>query len=164
MRTLQLVVITFHVLAASAWLGSMAFLAFVLVPELRQRPEPLRRELLAATGTRLRKLCWWLFGFLSLTGLLQLHLRGFRAADLLGTLWEGPAGSAFAGKMGLFGVVVGLAAWHDFRIGPLAVATAADGQASERARKQASLAGRAIFLLGLLVVFSAVVFSRGGFR
>jgi putative copper export protein len=162
LRILQLASITLHLLAAAAWLGSMAFLASVLVPVLRGRGAAERRDLLAETGLRLRGLVWPSFGLLVVTGVLQLYLRGYRWGDVLGTMWQGPAGHALAVKLSLFALALGLAAYHDFGLGPAALALPPGDPRAEPLRRRASLLGRLVFLLALGIFASAATFARGG--
>jgi putative copper export protein len=164
LRILQLASITVHLLAAAAWLGSMAFLAAVLVPALRGRAAAERRELLAETGLRLRGFVWPSFGLLIVTGVLQLYLRGYRWEDVTGTMWQGPAGHALAVKLSLFALALALAGYHDFGIGPAALALPPGDPRAESLRRRASILGRVVFLLALGIFAAAVTFVRGGLR
>jgi putative copper export protein len=163
-RFLQLSLITIHVLAAAAWFGAMVFFAAVLVPALRRREASERRELIAATGERLRTVFWAVFVLLIVTGAAQLWLRGYRWADVLGPMWQGSGGHALGLKLILFAVAAGTAAIHDFAIGPSAVAPGMDEARRERRRRLASYAGRASLLLAAAIIACAVVFARGGLR
>jgi uncharacterized membrane protein len=155
-----------HVLAAATWLGTMVFLAAVLVPVLRATgDDALRARLLGATGTRLRALGWLSFGVLATTGLVNLTFRGFDLldrSDVGWRLWQGPFGHALAWKLGLFAVVLLLSAVHDFRLGPRATALAPGSPAALRLRRWATWIGRLNLLLGLAIVFLAVALARGG--
>lgn len=150
-----------HVLAASFWLGSIAFLGLVLVPTLRQGVDPaLRTDLLARSGRRLRTLSWLAFGVLIATGMIQLAHRDYRWEDVWGPLWQGPFGHALAAKLVLFAVTLGMSAWHDFVVGPRSVRALPGSVAAERLRRRASWLGRAVFLLGLGIVLCAVAMVR----
>ena len=164
MRLLQLASVTVHLMAAAAWFGSMVFLVAVLIPSLRGRAAAERRELVAATGRRLRALAWWLFGILLATGSFQLFLRGYRWPDFAGPMWQGSAGHALACKLGLFAVALGIGAVHDFGFGPRAAQAPAGSVEAERARRVASSLGRLSMLLAVGILAAAVAYVRGGFR
>lgn len=149
-----------HVLAASVWLGSIAFLALVLVPALRGTEPSTRRELLRSSGYRLRSVAWAAFVVLTATGVLQLGYRGFRLADVGGSLWIGPFGHALAGKLICFAITLVLSWWHDFRVGPKSLTLTPGSPEAEAQRRLASRLGRAVFLLGLLIFFFAVSMVR----
>lgn len=152
-----------HVLAASAWLGSLFFLAFILVPTLRSAPPADRADLLLRTGMRLRTVAWIAFAVLFVSGFLQLGGRGVRHADLAtADFWQGPFGHALALKLVLFAVTLVLSAWHDFSVGPRAARAPLGSPEAARLRGTASLVGRTIFVLGLGIVLIAVSLSRGG--
>ena len=162
MKALFLASVTLHVVAASIWLGSIAFVSLVLVPATRGKEGSWRRELLDATGRRLRALVWPLYGVLVATGVAQLALRGHRWADLGGDLWKGAAGRTLALKLALFAVTLAVSAAHDFVIGPRAAA-AAGAAAADSGRSSASKLGRLAGLLALAIFVCAVAFVRGGF-
>lgn len=163
MRTLYLASVTVHVVAAAVWLGSMAFVALVLVPALRGREGTVRSELLADTGRRLRALVWPLYGVLVATGVVQLGLRGHRWSDVGGELWSGAAGRTLALKLALFAVTLGVSAAHDFVLGPRATAAAPGSPESAHGRLCASRLGRVAALLALGIVACAIAYVRGGF-
>jgi putative copper export protein len=162
-RGLYLATVAVHVVAAAVWLGSMAFVAAVLVPALRGREGTLRAALLADTGRRLRAIVWPLYAVLVATGLAQLALRGHRWSDVGGALWEGPAGRTLALKLVLFAVTLAVSAAHDFVLGPRATAAPAGSPASDHGRLCASRLGRVAALLALGIVACAVAYVRGGF-
>ena len=165
MGTLYLVSVWIHVLAAAAWIGTLVFLAAVLVPVLRrQGDDRLRARLLGAAGPGLRTLGWTCFGLLFATGLVNLTGRGFDLADrsdVLWRLWQGPFGAALTWKLALFGLVLLLSALHDFRWGPRAAAAEPGSTEALRLRRIAGWVGRATLLLALAIVFFAVMLVRG---
>jgi putative copper export protein len=163
-RLLQLSLVTLHVLAAAAWFGAMVFVAASLVPALRRRAAVERAEIIAATGRRLRRLIWVLFGVLTATGVAQLGFRGHTWSDVAGPMWEGSAGRALAVKLALFAAALTVAAWHDFRIGPRAVEPRAAAAGRESSRRLASWAGRLSLLLAAGILAAAVTYVRGGIR
>ncbi len=166
MRALYLFSVWLHILAASVWIGGMAFLALVLVPVVR-RPENrgAAATLFHRTGVRFRTVGWACLGLLVLTGTFQLGVRGYGWGDVAsGRLWEGPSGRILALKLLLVAVVLGISAVHDFAIGPRATALwqadPASPQAS-RLRRQASWIGRLNLLLALSAVALGVMLARG---
>jgi uncharacterized membrane protein len=165
MRNLYLISVWIHVLAAATWIGSMVFLAAVLVPTLRRRGDPaLTAELMHGAGRKLRVVGWTSFALLLATGTVSLAYRDYGWEDLAGRLWQGGFGLAFACKMTLFGLVLLLSALHDFWLGPLAGRVAREGTeagAAERLRQLASWMGRLNLLLALGIVLFAVFMVRG---
>jgi len=163
MGTLYLVSVWLHVLAAATWFGTMVFLAAVLVPTLRAHgDDALRSRLLAASGSRLRALGWTSFAVLAVTGTVNLVSRGYDLADLGGRLWWGPFGRAFTWKMVLVAVILVLSAFHDFRLGPRSARAVPGSPEALRLRRTASWMGRLNLLLGLAVIYLAVMLVRGG--
>ncbi|MBZ0114062.1 MAG: CopD family protein [Thermoanaerobaculia bacterium] len=166
MRLLYLLTVWLHILVAAAWIGAMFFLALVLIPSLRKLGDAtLRASLLHESGMRLRQLGWATFATLAVTGVALVGFRGFGWQDLLsGQLWRGPFGNALAIKLILFGSIVAISFWHDFRLGPRATeASMTDPRSAEaeRLRRLASWCGRFTLLLTLGVVALAVVLVRG---
>jgi copper resistance protein D len=166
MKLLYLLSVWSHLLAAMLWIGGMLFLVLVLVPFLR-RPEYRQQApvLLHWTGLRFRWLGWLCFALLIVSGTFNLAYRGFGWADVVnGRLWQGPFGQTLAIKLLLVAVILLLSAAHDFVIGPRATdvwRTNPADPAVQRLRRQASWFGRLNLLLGLLVVFLAVMLVRG---
>lgn len=165
MRTLYILSVWIHVLAAAAWIGTLVFIAAVLVPVLRRQGDDRQRaRLLGAAGPGLRTLGWACFGLLFLTGLVNLIGRGFDLADPSDVgwrLWQGPFGTALTWKLLAFAVVLALSALHDFRWGPRAAAAEPGSPEALRLRRIASWVGRANLLLALVIVFFAVLLVRG---
>lgn len=165
MRTLYLLSVWLHILAAAVWIGSMVFLAAVLVPTLRRRGDrALTASLMHGAGLQLRMVGWISFAVLVATGIVNLAYRGYQWADLTGRLWQGGFGRAFTWKMLLFGLVLLLSAAHDFWLGPkagLAARRGGDPRAAERLRRTASWMGRLNLLLALGIVLFAVFMVRG---
>jgi putative copper export protein len=131
-----------HVLAVVVWLGGMLFIALVLVPVVRRLGDPaLRTRLVHEAGVRFRTVGWITLGLLLASGLGNLWLRPY--------LLELPR---FQVKLTLVVVALGLAAVHDFVLGP----RAGRPGAPPRARLRASWVARvnvvlvtAIVVLGL---------------
>ena len=99
-----------HVLAAVTWIGGMLFIALVLVPVTRRLEDPaLRARLVREAGRRFRTVGWIALGVLLATGLANL--------------WFVPiflASPRFHAKLALVVMALGLAAVHDFALGPRA--------------------------------------------
>ena len=163
MRLIQLASVTIHLLAAASWFGAMVFIVAALVPALRGRATPERRQILSAAARRLRALVWPLFALLVATGILQLWLRGYRWPDVAGAMWQGAPGEALAVKLTLFGAALVLAAVHDFVVGPRAAAAAEGSVERERGRRLAGCMGTISMLLAVGILAAAVAYVRGGF-
>ena len=131
-----------HVLSVIIWVGGMLFIALILVPTVRALGDaPLRARLIRDSGRRFRAVAWVALGVLILTGLLNL--------------WFQPSllhSARFHGKLGLVGLTLILAAFHDFVLGPRANLPGADPSVRLRASWVARLnvlVALAIVLLGL---------------
>jgi putative copper export protein len=121
------------------WLGGMLFIALVLVPVVRRLDDPaLRTRLVHEAGVRFRTVGWITLGLLLASGLGNLWLRPY--------LLELPR---FQVKLTLVVVALGLAAVHDFVLGP----RAGRPGAPRRARVRASWVARAnVVLVAAIVV------------
>jgi uncharacterized membrane protein len=166
MRTVYLVSVWLHIVAATAWIGGMLFLVLVLVPLLR-RPSTREHatELFHAIGIQFRRVGWIALGTLVVTGVVNLLGRGYSSADVFtGRVFEGPWGARLAEKVGLVVLILVSGVVHDFFVGPKAVRLArerdARGEERERYRRAASWMGRATLLLALAVVALAVTLVR----
>lgn len=150
---LYLLCVWLHLIAVSAWLGSMFFLAGVALPALRGDPASLGRFLQASSG-RLRKLGWTCLALLTVTGFAQLGYRHLA--------WnETPLIQA---KVAGFAFIVALSALHDFWVGPKASDIMAQNPGSPEAlrwRKRAIFMARLTALLALLMVALGVMIVRG---
>jgi copper resistance protein D len=166
MRTWYLFSVWLHILAATVWIGGMAFLGLVLVPVIRGRDfDGVRTALLYRTGMRFRWIAWTILVLLIGTGFLNLWFRGFVWSDLwMGTLWRGAWGQTLAWKLALVGLVLVISAVHDFVLGPRATHLLdqyPDAARSKRLRRVASYAGRLLLFVALAIVALAVVLVRG---
>ncbi len=86
----------------------MLFIAFVLVPVTRRVADPrLRADLISQTGKRFRAVAWIALALLAATGLAMLFRRPW--------FLQVPA---FQLKVALVLLALGLAASHDFVLGP----------------------------------------------
>lgn len=165
MHALYLASVWLHVLAATAWIGGILFIAFVVVPWLRTRDRAQAAAFFSETGPRFRTLGWTCFAIVLVTGTYNLWVRGVRLSHLVDPAWHATGfGAAVMAKLAVFGVVLAVSAWHDFFLGPRAAAAVAADPTSpeaERMRKMASWIGRVNGLLALLLVALAVVIVRG---
>lgn len=165
MRVLYLVSVWLHILAATVWVGGMAFLVLVLVPWLRRAGPELAGPLLRDTGRRFRGVGWLALGVLVSTGTFNLWVRGVRVSDFLRPEWRAsPFGETLLLKLALFASVVVVSAIHDFRIGPRASTVCVREPHSPEARalrRTASRLGRLNGLLALGLVALGVCLVRG---
>lgn len=165
MRTLYLISVWLHILAATAWVGGIIFLVLVLVPWLRRGPRARAAELLRETGLRFRSVGWACFAVLVVTGSFNLWMRGVRPTDFVNPEWlASPFGRAVIYKLGAFALVLTISVVHDFVVGPRstrALASDPTSEAAQRLRRAASRLGRANALLALLLVALGVILVRG---
>lgn len=155
-----------HVLAAILWLGGMMFFALVGAPVLRQvEPPELRSRLFRRLGEQFRWVGWISIAVLLATGIGNLHFKGLLTRDV----WTGlefwtfnPYGRVLAAKLLLVTAMLVLQAFHDFYLGPSATRLEHDGPKALRFRRLASWLGRLNALLGIGLVYAAVMLARGG--
>ena len=166
MSALYWINVTVHVLAALFWLGGMLFLGIVGAPVLRAvEPPALRQRLFHDLGTRFRSAGWAAIAVLVVTGVLNLHFRGWlRWEGVLGAadFWRTAAGHALAAKLVAVGAMLVASAVHDFVLGPAAGRAAPGSRAALALRRRAALLARGNALLGVAVVVAAVRLARGG--
>lgn len=157
--------VTLHVLAAFLWLGGLFFLAAVGAPVLRRvEPVDLRARLFEKLGVRFRLVGWIAIAVLVLTGLANLHFRGFLRVEVLGDagFWTHAYGRALAWKLSLVASMAGLAALHDFALGPRASRLEPGSPEALHARRGAAWLARVNTLLGILLIVVSVRLARGG--
>ncbi len=160
---MYLVSVTLHVLAALFWLGGMIFLAVVGAPVLRLvEPRQLRAQLFDALGRRFRTSGWIAVGVLVVTGILNLHYRGFLSWRVLGAeaFWRTRFGTALAVKLVCVAVMIALEAVHDFVLGPAASRAVPESDAALRAGRRAALLARVNAVVALVLVVAAVQLPR----
>jgi uncharacterized membrane protein len=163
MRDAYLLNVTVHVLAALLWLGGMLFLAVVGAPVLRAvEPPALRTDLFRRLGRRFRWAGWWAITVLVVTGILNLHLTGVLSRLGDPALWSSRYGHALAWKLASVAVMIAASAAHDFVLGPAAARLPAGTAAAHAAARRAAWLGRVNALVGLVLVFAAVLLARGG--
>jgi copper resistance protein D len=158
--------VTVHVLAALLWLGGMFFLGLVGAPALRAvEPPALRQRLFHELGVRFRGVGWGAIAVLVVTGVANLHYRGWlRWSGVLDSaaFWRTATGHALAAKLAAVTVMVAVSALHDFVLGPAAGRAASGSDEALRLRRRAALLARVNALLGVAVVVAAVRLTRGG--
>jgi uncharacterized membrane protein len=158
--------VTVHVLAALLWLGGMFFLGLVGAPALRAvEPPALRQRLFHELGVRFRGVGWGAIAVLVVTGVANLHYRGWlHWSGVLDSaaFWRTATGHALAAKLAAVTVMVAVSALHDFVLGPAAGRAAPGSEEAIRLRRRAALLARVNALLGVAVVAAAVRLTRGG--
>lgn len=166
MPTLYFVNVTVHVLASTFWLGGMFFLGVVGAPVLRAiEPPALRQRLFQQLGVRARDLGWWAIGVLLVTGIVNLHYKGWlHWTGVLGSLefWRTSTGQMLALKLGAVATMMIVSAVHDFILGPMAGRAQPGSPAALALRRRAALLARVSALVGVVVVIAAVRLARGG--
>jgi uncharacterized membrane protein len=166
MRIAYLLSVWVHILAATVWVGGMAFLVLVVVPWLRTSGDRARGvALLRDTGRRFRTVGWVCFALVVVTGTFNLAARGVRLSDFASAAWrDSPFGSAVLSKLAVFACVLAVSAVHDFWLGPRATLVMEQDPRSPQAenfRRAASLLGRANALLALALIALGVIIVRG---
>ncbi len=144
---MRLVIVWVHVLAAIVWVGGMVFLVMVVAPYARKLPAEQRREIFEQLGRRFSTLSWGCIAVLLVTGIGNLIERGLE--------WSPAFARALGVKLLLIGVMVLLAAFHDFVLGPRSAALAADparANEAQAARVRASWIARINLALALVVL------------
>ena len=179
-HTLYVINVYIHILSAMMWIGGILFMVFVIVPILRklevksqaptnQKSNPKESGQTAVfvhkVGVQFRLVGWIALVLLLITGILNLGFRGYHWADFFdGNLFKGSFGHDLAIKLGCVTVIYVISAIHDFYIGPKATELwqqKPDDPQVKKLRKQAGLIGRLNLILGLVVVFEAVMLVRG---
>lgn len=147
------------------WLGGMLFLAAVGAPVLRAvEPPALRQRLFRELGMRFRTIGWVAIALLVVTGVANLHYRGWLRWDgVLGeaAFWSTGTGHALAWKLVAVATMVAVSAMHDFVIGPAASRVAVGSAEALRLRRRAALLARFNAVIGVVVVVAAVRLARG---
>jgi putative copper resistance protein D len=164
-RSLYILNVTIHVLAAFVWLGGMLFLAVVGAPVLRRlESQELRSQLFREIGEQFRWVGWASIGIMIVTGVLNLSFAGVLHAEVLfaADFWTTPYGRTLGGKLGAVAVMIVIAAVHDFILGPRATRMTPGSPEALAFRRRAGLLARVNAVLGVIVVWAAVLLARGG--
>lgn len=165
LRSVYLLNVTVHVLAAVVWLGGLFFLALVGAPVLRSvQPAALRVALFRDLGRRYRVVGWIALSTLLVTGTANLWFRGVLSSVSIGSahFWTTPFGHTLAVKLLAVAAMLAIQALHDFRWGPASAGAEAGTARAQTLRRRAALAARASALLGLIILVAAVRLARGG--
>ncbi len=160
MQSLYLFSVFLHLLLVALWLGGMLFLVLVVLPWLRRQTPQSSAQVMSEVGLKFSKIVWVGFGLFLVTGLLNAWFRGVE----LGNIWASPTGRLIAIKLGIFGVILAVSAWHDFKIGPEATTLlmiSPQAPKAQRLRALAAQVGRVNFLLGLVMVALGIMIVRG---
>ncbi len=144
---MRLFIVWVHVLAAVVWVGGMAFVGVVVAPYARKLPAEQQRELFEQFGRRFSTIGWACIAVLLVTGVGNLIERGME--------WSPAFARTLGAKLLLVGLMVLLAAFHDFILDPRSATLAADpaktGEA-EKVRIRASWIGRINLVLAVIVI------------
>ncbi len=135
-----------HLSAALLWVGSMLFLALVLMPAMRQGAEPAKRQaLMRAIAPRYRLLGWGSVGVLLLTGLLLLWQHG--------VVWHSDFGHVLIIKLVFVVLMLAMTLYHDRVLGPQATRTLTEKQGPGAVSKRSARLARTNLLLVLVIIF-----------
>lgn len=165
LRSIYLLNVTLHVLAAVLWIGGLFFLAVVGAPVLRSvDPPALRATLFRELGRRFRLVGWIALLVLLLTGMANLWFRGMLTSVSMGSrhFWTTPFGHTLGVKLAAVAAMLVVQALHDFRWGPGAAMAAPGSPRAEALRRRSALAARGSALLALIILIAAVRLARGG--
>lgn len=164
MRSLYLLNVTVHVLAAVVWVGGMLFLGLVGAPVLRRvEPAALRARLFRDLGRAFRPVGWCAIAALLITGVLNLYFARVLDGRLArAAFWSAPYGRTLAWKMAAIAAMLAASALHDFVLGPRAARLEAGSPEALRARSRAAWLARLNAAIAVVVVIAAVRVARGG--
>ena len=152
-HTLYFFLVLVHILAATAWIGGMLFIAAVVVPYARRlKDRAAAADLIQVTGKLYKRVGHSALGLLILTGFALLPARGVPHGKLFDLdLWTTNPNAQILGlKLILFVVMVGLGIYHDIAVGPRAtelMRTSPGSPEALRARTADLTRGRADLLL-----------------
>ncbi|HXF24413.1 MAG TPA: CopD family protein [Gemmatimonadaceae bacterium] len=159
-------VVTIHVLTALFWLGGMSFIAIIGAPLLRSvQPPELRQRLFRDLGLRFRTAGWIAIAILIVTGVINLHYRGWLQWDGVwasSAFWHSGVGHSLACKLIAVTAMVAVSAVHDFILGPAAGRQTPGSPRAIAFRRHAAHLARANAVLGIIIVIAAVRLARGG--
>ena len=156
-------IVFLHVLSAVVWLGGMIAFA-ILAPILRDvGDDEQRQRLFHRLGERFRVVGWVCIVLLVVTGVGQLHVRGWWGMDVWGSslFWGSPTGRALGAKLALVTFMLVVQALHDFWLGPKAGRVEVGTPEARALRKRAALLARLNAVAGLVLVWFAVALARG---
>ena len=166
-HTLYFFLVLVHILAATAWIGGMIFIAAVVVPYARRlKDRAAAADLIQVTGKLYKRVGHSSLGLLILTGFALLPARGVPHSKLFDLqMWTSNPNAQILGlKLLLFVIMVGLGTYHDIAVGPRAtelMRTSPGSPEALRARAAASWIGRINMLVSLIILGLAVALVRG---
>ncbi len=150
---LRHILLFFHILSAVIWIGGIIFLS-IAGPVLRSAGQREGSKLLHAMGRRFRNVSWVAVIVLLVTGMGNLHFLGF---------FSNPSNfvashPSFTWKIIIVSIMIVNKTIHDFVVGPKARGYAnIDTTKRQRIWKAALWMGRANVILGVLVIYLAVL-------
>ena len=144
-RSIYLVSVWVHVIAAMAWIGGMVLLVAAVMPWMRTLPESERPRLLDSFARRFGRVMWTTFGVMAVTGATNLWVRGVTLSNLIDPEWHATKfGGLILTKIALFlaAAVIGIA--HARKVTPA----------------QSRWLGRLSLAISLVIVAAAVQLVR----
>ncbi len=166
-RNLYILSVVIHILSVVVWLGSAAFLVIVALPFFKNIAPDQLLSFFLFSEKRLRAIGWSAFLLLLLTGLYSIHYRFGFSSLMQQAFWMDGTGQLLFIKLLLFVVIIALSFWHDFSSGPQILAEwrkVRDGAPEiklSKLRRQASLIGRLIGVLAIIIIVIAAKIVRG---
>ncbi|BBM86764.1 CopD family protein [Candidatus Uabimicrobium amorphum] len=165
MHHLYLFLVWWHILGVTIWLGANFFLVLVLLPIAKKDTyRDFYPQLFADIVMRLRAVSWFVLSSVVISGVFLMMFR-FGKVIVTWDFWRELYGETLFIKLCFVAAVFIGSFLHDFHWGPKAIAllqqNPEDAQ-TKKMRRISSYIGRIIFLFGLIVVFLAVKFVRGG--
>ena len=154
MHTLLVIV---HLMAAAVWVGGVVALTFAAIPVVARLPAPERGAAMKAVGRRWRPIGWSALGVVALTGLELARRWNAFDPDVLFS-WERP-GSLILAKLVLGAALLGLAAAHDYWLGPLLARQLRAGE-EQTVRPALVVVGRASLAATLALPVLGVLIGR----
>jgi copper transport protein len=144
-----------HVLAASVWVGGVAFLVLALPVATRHLEPPERTRVLLAVLARFSPVALGAVVAIAVTGLVQAYIDVRRVADLFDTTY----GLLVLAKMVLLAILIGFG-WVNrdriiLRLRRLVEVTGAPGAVGDLARR--SLRGELVLMLAVFGVTAALI-------
>ena len=155
MNTWYYISVWLHIVGAAFWIGGMLFLPLVLLPGIKAHPD--RRNLLMATGLRLRFYGYIVLTIMLITGLLNIYFRGISFSWQFFT--ESRYGRLVSLKVLLFILMILVSLFHDLFVGRKAIGQMQD---NKKIKRVASWTGRVLLLIALAMAYIGVLISRGG--
>jgi hypothetical protein len=112
---------------------------------------------------RFRAVGWACIAMLIVTGVINLHYRGWLQWEGLldsAAFWRTTAGRALGAKLSAVAVMIAVSAIHDFILGPAAGRVEAGSSGAITLRRRAAWLARVNAIVGVVVVVAAVRLAR----